>query len=458
MKRAIQAILFFISAAPLLSYAQGAGQHYSFTVKESIDYALKNQTKVLNSVYDEQIAQAKVDEVFGAALPQVSGNLDIKRFFDVPTQLFPAAFNLKPDATPEQRAAAEGVYFPVKFGLNYNGAAGIDVSQLIFDGSYIVSAKGSKAYLELSKKATDRTKIETSIAVSKAYYSVLISEERLLLLDANLERLKKLTDDTKVMFDNGLVEKIDYDRLSVNYNSVLVEEKKVKQLVSLSYYLLKYQMGMNLQAELTLTDRLDFDKEVAAPLIDKLDYNKRVEYSLAKTQERIAELDLLRNKLAYLPSVAAYGSFSENAYRNTFSFIRSDYSWYTTSIIGARLTLPIFDGFQKNAKIKQARLTLSKSQNDLNNLQQGLDLELKNATVNYSNNIASLQIQNTNKDLALEVAKTAKIKYDQGVGSNLEVITAETSLKEAQTNYFSALYDFIISKIDLQKAQGAIVY
>jgi outer membrane protein len=120
--------------------------------------------------------------------------------------------------------------------------------------------------------------------------------------------------------------------------------------------------------------------------------------------------------------------------------------------------LPIFDGFQKNAKIKQARLTLSKSQNDLNNLQQGLDLELKNATVNYSNNIASLQIQNTNKDLALEVAKTAKIKYDQGVGSNLEVITAETSLKEAQTNYFSALYDFIISKIDLQKAQGAIVY
>ena len=89
-------------------------------------------------------------------------------------------------------------------------------------------------------------------------------------------------------------------------------------------------------------------------------------------------------------------------------------------------------------------------------IQQSIDLEIASAKTNLQNASASLETQKKNIELAGSIYKSAKMKYEQGVGSNLEVMNAETSLKEAQTNYFSALYDVLVSKIDYDKANGNI--
>jgi outer membrane protein TolC len=420
---------------------------YSFSLQQAIDFAMKSQLQVQNAQYDEQIANEKVKETVGIGLPQINGSFDVKDFVDLPTSLIPAEFFGGPP----------GTYMSVKFGTQYNAAAGVSASQLVFNSDYLVGLQATKTYLELTRKATKRSKIETTAAVSKAYYSALVNEERKKLVDANVSRLKKLFDDTKTLNDNGFVEKIDLDRITVAYNNLLVEQEKIQRLLGLTNTLLKYQMGMDQMATLILTDKLsEINLQQALPA-DKFDYSQRVEYSLMQTQKTIAQLQLKRNKMSYLPTMFLYGSATANAYRQKFDIFDTKKGWYPTILIGGTINVPIFDGLQKNYRIQQSKLEILKAENNLKFMQQSIDMELASSRINLQNAAASLETQKKNIELAEEVYKIAKIKYEQGVGSNLEVLTAETSLKESQTNYFSALYDAVISKIDYDKATGILV-
>ena len=142
----------------------------------------------------------------------------------------------------------------------------------------------------------------------------------------------------------------------------------------------------------------------------------------------------------------------------SFNFLDGTKKWYPTGVIGATLSLPIFDGFQKSARIRQAKLNLRKIDNEITSFEDAIQLEIRanrNALLDALN---SLSVQEKNLELARNISSTSQLKYEQGVGSNLEVLDAETSLKEAQANYFNALYDAIIARINLDKALGNLNY
>lgn len=420
----------------------------SFSLPQAIDYAIQNQATVQNSALDAGIARQRVKELVGVGLPQIKGSIDAKKFIDIPTQAFRAqAFN--PQAPADAIATAQ-------FGLDYSATAGLEASQLIFDGSYVVGLQASRTYEELSKKNYEQSKIETASIVSKAYYNVLVNDERMNLIYANVTRIKKLRDDTKAMYDNGFVEKIDFDRIELTYNNILTEKDKTEKLLVLAKDLLKFQMGMDMKTNLILSDSLSgiaFDE--AFTTNENVDVSRRIEYSIMQSNMRLQELDLKKNRFAYLPSLVAYAAVSGNAYRLEFDFLESK-KWYPTTIVGATISMPIFDGLQRRSRINQSKLNLKKVENGMRSLEQGLTLETKNAQVQLQNSISSLQTQRKNRELAGEVARVSKAKYDQGVGSNLEVVNAETSLKEAETNYYSALYDALVAKIDYAKATGTL--
>lgn len=420
----------------------------SFSLQQAIDYAMQNQKDIKNALIDEQIAKQKVNEITGLGLPQISSSFDVKDFLEIPTSLIPAEFFGGPP----------GSFAAVKFGTKYQATAGLEGSQLLFSGEYFLGLKASKVYQELTTKSTQRTKIETSAMVTKAYYTVLINQERTLLMDANIARVKKLVEDTKAFLENGLVEKIDFDRLTVTYNNLLTEQEKVNRLLSLGTYLLKYQIGLDINTAIVLTDKLaDVKFDVSSiQASDKFDYAKRIEFGLFETQLKLAQLELKKNRLSYLPTAFAYGSMSGSAQREKFDIFDHDKSWYPTALVGAKITLPILTGLQRNARYQQAKLKMMQSQNNLAFIQQSIDLELVSSLTNLQNASISLDVQKKNITLAEDVARVTKIKYEQGVGSNLEVVTAETALKEAQTNYYNALFDALVAKIDFDKANGSI--
>jgi outer membrane protein TolC len=445
MKR-ILVLLIGLTASSVVFSQTSDSASVSFSLQQAIDYAMQNQKDVKNAILEEQIAKQKVNEITGLGLPQISTSFDLKDFVEIPTSLIPAEFF----------GGAPGTFIPVKFGTQYQATAGIEGSQLLFSGEYLLGLKASKVFVELSKKSTERTKIETTALVSKAYYTVLINQERIQLMEANIARLKKTKEDTKAFLDNGFVEKIDYDRLTVTYNNLLVEQEKVRRLLELGTYLLKYQIGMEMNTKLILTDKLETVKfDVAATAAaDKFDYTKRVDYNLFEIQYKLAALDFKRNKVAYLPTAAAYGSINGSAQRNKFDIFDTGQKWFPTALIGAKVSLPIFTGLQRNARYQQAKIKVMQAENNIDFIRKSIDLELASTSTMLKNASASLDIQKENITIAEDVARVAKIKYDQGVGSNLELVTAETALKEAQTNYYNAMFDALVAKIDYDKANG----
>ena len=419
---------------------------YTFTLPQAIEYAFKNQAAVLNAQLDEQIAKNTVKQTTGIGLPQVSGSFSFQDFLKLPTSLLPGDFFGQP-----------GTQVPVQFGVKYQSALGLEASQLLFDGSYLVGLQAAKTYKELSIRNSKRTKIETAVAVSKAYYSVLVSNEQLGLLDANLVRLHKSLHDIEAYYKNGLVEKVDVDRLHVLTNNLETERENVIRLLALNTNLLKFQMGMPIETNLTLNDSIKELSLTADVLVaDSLAYKNRVEFSLGQTQKKLNELNLKRYKSEFLPSIVAFGSTSNSYQNNSFSKLYSNY--YPTSLVGLKLSLPLISGGQRIYKIKNARLEVQKSANDLANLQNGINLEINQAKTNFLNGLQSLENQKRNMELSKEVLRISKVKYEQGVGSSLEVTAAETSLKESQNNYINALYESLINKVNLDRALGRINY
>lgn len=439
-------LLLFISGA---LGAQSPDSSIRMSAKQAVAYALEHHKDVLNSRIDADISKAQVKEVIGIGLPQLNASFDVKDYIELPTSLIPAEFT----------GGKEGEFIALKFGTQWNATAGISASQLLFDPSYLVGVQATRTINELARKNVSRTEIETAVAVYKAYYNHLILKERQKAINSNVFRMKKLLDDTKALYENGFVEKLDRDRVQVAYNNMMSEQGKFERLNAFSLQLLKFQMGMPLSNQLETTDVIDAAaiKNQSIPL-DKFDAGKRIEYSILKTQQRLQEYNMKRYKVGYYPSLVAYGSLNTSAQRNEFDIFDSDKRWYSMAVVGATLNLPLFDGFQKSAKIRQERLKLRKIDNELLNFEEAVNLQVQAQRDALMNALNALEVQEQNLSLSTDIYNTAKLKYEQGVGSNLEVMDAETGLKDSQANYYNALYEAAISRIELDKALGNISY
>ena len=433
----------------------------NFTLKQCVDYALQNQSSIKNATINEAIANAKVKEVTGMGLPQVKGTVQLSNN-DPLRRMFlagnsPLVKSFFPPQTAQEVAQEKVIAVPNFFQLPSSGDAGFSGSQLIFSASYIVGLQAAKTYKELSSKATQQTKIQVTEAVTKAYYLVLVNQERMKLLESNVARIDSLLKQIKAMYENGFVESIDADRMQVTYNNITTEKEKFDNLLLLSKMLLKYQMSMPLENELELSEKMnDFKVEDITPSVQKPNYSGRIEYSLMESQRKLQQLDLRSNKSVYFPSLAIFGSVGTFSQSPKFDYFSSTNLWYGYGMYGMTLTIPVFDGFQSSYKIKQSKLNLKKTENDFANLERAIDLQIKSSEINLKNSLRSLESQSKNIQLAKEVARVTKIKYQEGVGTSLELTTAETALLEAQTNYFNALYDALVAKVDYEKANGII--
>lgn len=427
-----------------LSYLSVNAQE-AFTIEEAVVYAKKNTAAAKNALVDIQDAELQILELKRSGLPQVSGQFQYSANVIVPTSVLPAnTFN------PQ---APEGEVVKVKFGVPWGGQAGVGVNQLIFDGSYLVGLRAADTYRQLAAQNKQQADVNIAETVTKAYYSVLVAEERVKLLSLNINRLDSIIRDTKIIFKEGFAEEVDVMRLEVQRNNLITEQQKVNNLIQLSYQLLKFQMGYNLQNPLELTDKLQDTNIDALKLItnEGVDFGNRMEYSLLQTQRRLTELNAERIQKGALPSVFFAGNLGISHGNPRFNPFER---WFPVSSLTLGASIPIYDSGVRKTKIQREQLNLIKIDNGALQLRESFELQNAQALTNLTNGIQSLEVQQRNLSLAKEVLRVSTIKYKQGVGSNIEVLNAEATLKEAQTNYFAALYDVLIAKVDLDKARG----
>jgi outer membrane protein TolC len=425
-----------------------------YSLQEAIQYGVTHNINVKNSQTDAQSAESRIGEIRAVGLPQVNGSVSIMDNLIIQRAFLPAVFF-------DQNASSDAPPIAVQFGVKYSGNAGLQLSQILFNAQWLLGLKAAQAYRELAFKNITQSKIQVAESVSKAYYSVLIAEERAKILDLNIQRLDSLTREMGAMNDKGFVEKIDVNRLEVSLNNLKTERTKVQNLVDLSYYMLKFQMGMKLDEQIQLSDRItegDVERialEVKSDDGSSFSYDQRVDYSILKSNLKLVEMDVENNKRGYYPTVAAFAGYGYNTGRNKFSDVFGS-PWFNNANIGLSIQVPIFDGFAKKYKIQQARFTVDKVKQSLSLVEQSIDLQVRSANITIVNGLETLKTQKRNLELAQEVVRVSKIKYQSGTGSNIEVINAESALKEAQTNYFASLYDLLLAKVDLDKAKGKL--
>jgi outer membrane protein len=447
MKRIITLLFLITGALRGFSQEQPGNSTYSFTVTDAINYAYTHKDSVVNAGLDVKSADYRVKEIIGQGYPQLSGSATFQDYLKVPTTLLPGEFFGQP----------AGTFIPVKFGVKYQSNVGINATQLLFDPSYIVGLQGRKTYKELYSRAYTRSKIDVGVSVTKAYYQVLVSNEQIKLLDANIAQLKQQLDQTTAQNKQGFVEKIDVDRITVQYNNLITTRENTVRLLALNYQLLKFQIGMPIEYNLTLKEGLADVKltdDISNIVSDTTFYRNRIEYGLTETNLKLSEFDLKRQKAQFLPTLSANASYASSYQNNSFGNLYS--TSFPSSYIGLTLNVPIFSGFQRSNRVKQSAITVQKNQNNLNSLKNALSLQASQAKVVYFNGLQSLNNQKRNQELAREVLRISKIKYQQGVGSSIEVTQAQTALEDADNKYIQGLYDALVSKVDLDKAYGRI--
>ena len=416
-----------------------------FSVQQAVDYAMQHSVQVRNALTDIKIQKQTNREITSAAFPQVGASFTLNDYLQIPVSLIPAEFTGGP----------AGTFIPIQFGTKYNATGGIDVSQLLFDGQVFIGLQARNTAMQFAERQADVTKEMIKVNVHKIYYQLVVGKKQLGSIEANIERFEKLLNDTREIFKNGFAEKLDVDKVNVQLNNLITEKTKIENQLNIGNAGLKFLLNMPQTETLVLTDTLSDDKLKENILDTSFNYTNRKEYQLLELGRKLNQYNVKRYKLSQLPTIAAFGSYSKNAQRTKFDFF-GDGRWFSTSIIGLKVSVPIFEGFAKRSRITKAKLELEKTNNNIEQLKNSIDNEIFQANTNMTSAILTVDNQKKNMLLAEQVYNTTKLKYEQGLGSNQEIYTAQTELKVSQNNYYGALYDAIIAKIDYLKATGKL--
>ncbi len=415
-----------------------------FTVKQAVEYGLKNATAVKNALIDIQIQKQTNREFTANAYPQLSAGGTYQQFFDIPTSLLPGEIIGQP-----------GTKFPAQFGVKYNATGTIDASQLLFDGQVFVGLQARASALQLATKTAEVTSEQIKANIYKIYYQLAVGKKQATSIDANITRFEKLLADTKEIYKQGFAEKLDVEKTQVQLNNLKTEKIKIENQLEAGNAGLKFLINMPQKETLILIDTVSEASLKENNLDANFKYEDRKEIQLLNIADQLNGYNVRRYKLSKIPTIAAFGSYQKNAQRTTFDlFGKGD--WFTTSLIGLKVSVPIFDGNARNAKIAKAKYELQKTKNTIEQTKQNIDYEVTNAQINMKKALVTIDNQRENVTLAEKVYNTTKKKYEAGLGSNQEIYNAQTDLKVAQTNYYSALYDAVIAKIDYLKATGKL--
>jgi outer membrane protein TolC len=459
-----------LSGIVLLSVMQSsmAQNKNEFSVKQAVDYGLKNAVQVKNALIDIKIQEQTNREITAAAFPQINGSVNTIHYFNVPVQsipnfIAPATYNVLQkegvkNGTGNTITMPNGGNFgnlPLQFGTPWTSSAGLDFSQLLFDGQVFVGLQARSAAMELSKKYSEVTAEQIKANIYKIYYQLVVGKSQLASLEANIERFKKLLHDTKEIYKNGFAEKLDVDKLVVQLNNLTTEREKVINQLYVGNAGLKFLINMPQKEELVLTDSLTESELKSNIMEESINYADRKEIQLLTLASKMNSYNVKRYNLSRIPTVAAFGSYSKNAQRNAFNFFDKG-DWFTTSLIGLKVAVPIFDGFSRRSKIAGAKFALDKSNNSLAQAKEMMDYEVIQARTKMKSAILTADVQKQNIQLAEDVFRITQKKYTEGLGSNQEIYNAQTELKVAQNNYYGALYDAISAKIDYLKAAGKL--
>ena len=425
-------------------YAQNI---HSLTADQAIELTKKNNIAIKNALTNLAIQEQTNKEVTALALPNVKGTAGTTDYFNIPVTLVPGEFFQQPP----------GTYYPVAFQQKYIASGGFNLTQTLFDGSVFVGLKARQSALDFYKKAIDLTVEDLSVQVYKTYYQLVVSNTQIQLEDSNIYRAAKLLHDTKVMNENGFVEKLDVDKAEVQLTNFQIQKQNTATSITNGFTFLKFLLGVPATDSIVLTSQFsEADLKGGVPMDIEYSYKNRFDYQSLEIQKQLNDFDIKRYQAAYYPTLKLNGAYQKNAANNTYDLFSKTGTWFTTSYIGLSLDVPIFEGFAKNARLKKARLNSTLTSDEMENLKLNIGQQVAVAKNNFINAIQTMDAQKINMDRAESVYRQMKKKFESGLATNTDLSSSQSDLITAQSSYVNALYNAVLSKVDFLKAIGKI--
>lgn len=415
----------------------------SMTLETCIEYAIKHNPNVKRAQLDEVANEYQIKEIKAAALPQISGQAQGTDNFALAEQLLPGEVFGQPGTT-----------IPVKFGVRYNLSASVQANQILYNPSFFAGLKAAEASQSLIELNTFKTIEDLVYNVAQVYLQVQQLEQQGTILEANLIRLERLLGIAKIQFEEGLIKKIDVDQLSVNRTNLKTEQTNLNLNISQMYRVLKLYMNYPLDGELEL---LDFIEEgTSYELSNELFLASNTQLRLLEMQKELNRLELKNTQAGYLPNLSAFARYGWQGQTDGLFNEEFPLQDFTSGSWGLSLNVPLFDGGQRRNQMDRLRVRRDQMAQDKVFLIQATEVDFANANEGLFQNRRVLEAQRENMVLAGELYDVSQLSYKEGVAPLTELLNAETSLKEAQTQYLTALFQLKLSELDHLKTSGQL--
>lgn len=432
-------MLVFLLAFALGAIAQESQpQKTSFSLFEALEYAKIHNRNIQNASASIQAAEQQKWEATAIGLPQISGKVEYQAY-------------LKPPISGDPNNPED----PINFFFPKNSLSpSLTVSQLIFDGSYIVALQASKVFLDISKNLKEKTDNEIEETVVNAYMTALLTDESILILNRNIKNIKENLAEADAFVRNGLAEEETAEQLELTLNNLENSLKNYRVLAEVSNGYVKLLLGIDSETQITLSDDLDGLINQYVTLDEnyqKTSVFNNIDYKIALNETKTKKLEYKLEKTQYMPSLSAFLSTNAQALNDEFGgMFKSEQPWLTTNLAGVSMQIPIFTSFKTRSKVKRAKINWEISQNTLKDVEQQLLLDIKKARSEY--NLATETYYNRKKNLALaeKIERKNTVKFRQGMASSIDLRTVQSQLYESQQQYIESIIDVINTKVALK--------
>ncbi|SFB09912.1 Outer membrane protein TolC [Flavobacterium swingsii] len=442
MKNKLILTLFLFAS---ILQAQEKKESYSFTLQQAIEHATQNNYSAVNANRDIEAAKHRKWETTTIGLPQINGTVSYLNNLQYTKQGVTGggAFGGEP-----------GSVSTIAFGTKHSANAGVTLSQLLFDGSYLVGLQSAKVYLKISENAKLKTNQEIREIVINSYGNVLLADESILIFEKNKVVLEKTLSDTKQIFKNGLIEEENVEQLQITLASVNSALANVKRQRTIAVNMLKLILGINLDSELTLTEKLEelTQKNVDLLLLqEEFKATNNIDYQIGENLQESKRLLLKYEKSKELPSLGAALNYGYNAFENNFNFFSKDQKWNNFANLGVSLNVPIFSSLGTSARKQQAKIALEQATTKLTETEQNLKLQFEKARSDYEFTIEEFATNKTNLKLAERIENKQQVKFKEGLSTSFNLSEAQRQLYTAQQTYLQSMVDVINKKATLEK-------
>lgn len=436
-----------LSLLMLLAFLAGSisfakAQQSPMTLQQCVQYGLTKNAGILKSKMEIDLADEKRNETRSGYLPQVNGSIQVTDNLKLQTSILPGELIGQP-----------GTQVPVQFGTKYNTSAGIDAKQVIYDQSLIYGMKLTEKSSKVSEINARKTEEQLIYDIASAYYAAQVSFTQKELVKSNLIQVDSLLKITQIQFDNDAAKQLDLDKLTVNQTNLQTELATSTSNYEKQLILLKYYMGMPLDAAIEVP-AIDMTQQ-SATIINTETLNN-TDLELLQAQRGVYAVTLQQIRAGYLPSLSLNFHSSVQNQQNTLRMFEKGARWFPNTYLGVSLNIPIFDGLSKNSRVKQTKIQIEQSELEEQYLAENLKMQRTNANNTLKTNQAALVSQQRNIELAKKVYEITQAQFVGGIATMTDIVNAETSLRDAQTNYLRALIQVKQGELDLIKTTGNI--